>query len=252
MNSRTVLCALIVGLSLAPLAAQAPAPKPPAPPLTPRTAAPIDLAGTWVSIVTEDWRWRMLVPRRGDTASVPLNPAGLEAAKRWDPANMAADGCKPYGAAAVMRVPGRIRVAWAGDATLRIETDAGAQTRLLHFEPAAARGAPTWQGHSRAQWERIVQPGGLGVSLAQAPPRTGTLKVVTTNLRAGFLRRNGVPYSAQATMTEYFDRLSIDGTDWLTVLTIVEDAQYLTQPFITSTHFKREADASRWSPLPCE
>ena len=80
----------------------------------------------------------------------------------------------------------------------------------------------------------------------------GSLKVVTTNLRAGYLRRNGVPYSEDASVTEYFDRLTAYGTDWLTVLTIVDDPRYLNQPFITSTHFKREPDASKWAPAPCE
>jgi len=108
------------------------------------------------------------------------------------------------------------------------------------------------QGFSAAEWERILQPGGLGVSLQQAPPRVGSLKVVTTNLRAGYLRKNGVPYSEDATVTEYFDRLTAEGSEWLTVLTVVDDSRYLNQPFITSTHFKREADASRWMPMPCE
>jgi hypothetical protein len=101
-------------------------------------------------------------------------------------------------------------------------------------------------------WEQIVNGGGLGVSLATAPPRIGSLEVVTTNLRAGYLRRNGVPYSEDTTVTEYFDRIQDEGTDWLTVLTIVEDPQYLNQPFVTSTHFKREPDASKWMPTPCE
>jgi hypothetical protein len=210
-------------------------------------------------VVTEDWRWRMLIPRKGDYSSVPLNAAGKKEADIWDPSKLAADGCKPFGAAAIMRVPGRLRIRWDDDATLRIETDAGQQTRLLHFEgpgasapPSASPGDRTWQGRSIATWERILQPGGLGVSLQQAPPRTGTLKVLTTNLRAGYLRRNGVPYSQDAIVSEYFDRFGDDGIDWLTVLTIVEDPRYLDQPFITSTHFKREADSSKWTPAPCE
>ena len=43
----------------------------------------------------------------------------------------------------------------------------------------------------------------------------------------------------------------MEGSDWLTVLTIVDDPRYLSQQFITSTHFKREADASGWNPTPC-
>jgi hypothetical protein len=80
----------------------------------------------------------------------------------------------------------------------------------------------------------------------------GSLKVVTTNLRAGYLRRNGVPYSDDAVVTEYFDRMSAYDDEWLVVLTVVEDPRYLEQPFLTSTHFKRETDGSRWTPAPCE
>ena len=222
-------------------------------PATPRAAAPFDLTGNWVSVVTEDWRWRMVVPKKGDYSSVPLNAAGRKAADTWDPAQMAQDGCKRYGAAAVMRVPGRLRISWENDATLRIDTDAGMQTRRLNFDvPKPAPVERSWQGQSTAAWDLIRNPGGLGVSLQIAPPRTGALKVVTRNLRAGYLRRNGVPYSENAVVTEYFDRLNAYDNDWMTVLTIVEDPAYLDQPFITSSHFKREADTSKWSPSPCE
>jgi hypothetical protein len=233
--------------------AQAPAQAKQAPPKTPREAAPIDLTGEWVSVVTEDWRWRMLVPKKGDYASVPLSPEGRKLADTWDPAKLATDGCKPYGGAAIMRVPGRLLITWESDTTLRIDTDAGQQTRLLQFGKSTPRlSERTWQGNSAAEWDRIRSPGGAGVSLQQGADRMGALKAVTTNLRAGYLRRNGVPYSDDTTMTEYFDRLSSYGTDWLTVFTIVEDPHYLNQPFITSTHFKREPDKSKWMPKPCE
>jgi hypothetical protein len=242
----------IVAVATAPLTAQRGG-GPGGPPPTPRAGAPFDLTGNWVSVVTEDWRWRMLVPKKGDYTSVPLNAEGRKVADAWDPARMASDGCKPYGAPALMRVPGRFRIAWDNESTLRIEADAGRQTRLLTFDrsqkPPATR---TWQGHSVAEWQPIVQPGGQGVSLQRAQPRMGSLKVVTTQLRAGYLRRNGVPYSENVSMTEYFDRLTAYETDWMVVLTVLEDPQYLDQPFITSTHFTREADGSKWMPTPCE
>jgi hypothetical protein len=225
----------------------------PGPPPTPKAAAPIDVTGNWVSVVTEDWRWRMLTPKQGDTSSIPVSAEGKRLADAWDPAKIAEDGCKAYGAAAIMRVPGRLRISWQDDNTLRIETDAGQQTRVLNFDKNA-KPSPlrTWQGFSAAEWERIPAPGGLGVSLQQAPPRTGTLKAVTTNMRAGYLRKNGVPYSEDAVVTEYFDRFSAYGTEWLTVLTAIDDPKYLSQQYLTSTHFKREQDASKWSPSPCE
>ncbi len=225
----------------------------PATPKTPKEDSPIDLTGNWVSVVTEDWRWRMLIPKKGDYTSVPLSAEGRKVADMWDPSQLATDGCKAYGAAALMRVPGRLQIRWENDTTLRIDTDAGQQTRRLYFDksqkPQAQR---TWQGNSEAEWDRITQPGGLGVSLQQGSGKPGALKVMTTNLKAGYLRKNGVPYSDDTTMTEYFDRLSAYGTDWLTVFTIVEDPHYLNQTFITSTHFKLEPNGSKWMPTPCE
>ena len=227
--------------------------QPPAMPPTARAAAPIDLTGYWVSVVTEDWRWRMLTPPKGDYASVPLNAEGQRVADMWDPAKASTDGCKPYGAAAIMRVPGRLHVTWQDDDTLRIDTDAGRQTRLLHFEnlrgrskDRASRGARTWQGLSAAEWEMV------GIRGRDQSPRGGSLKVVTTDLRAGYLRTNGVPYSEDAIVKENFDRLRSFDTEWLTVVTEVDDPKYLSQPFVTSTHFKREPDGSKWMPVPCE
>src|SRR5262245_3474048 len=107
---------------------------PAAPPPTPRAAAPIDLTGNWVSIVNEDWRWRMVTPPKGDYASVPLNDAGRKVADSWTTAK---DGsCEAYGAAGLMRNPTRLRVSWEADNVLKIETDAGVQTRRFLFDPA--------------------------------------------------------------------------------------------------------------------
>jgi hypothetical protein len=248
MNRRVVAIAflgLMSCLRAMPQAAQ--------PPKTPKEAALIDLTGNWVSVVTEDWRWRMLVPKKGDYASVPLSAEGRKLADTWDPSMLATDGCKPYGAAAIMRVPGRLQITWENDTTLRIDTDAGQQTRRFYFDKAQkTQTERTWQGSSLAEWDQITQAGGLGVSLQHGPGKPGALKVVTTNLKAGYLRKNGVPYSDDTTVTEYFDRLTAYGTDWLTVFTIVDDPHYLNQPFVTSTHFKREPDRSKWMPTPCE
>ena len=219
-----------------------------------KAAAPIDLTGNWVSVVSEDWLQRMLMPPRGDYAGVPLTLEGRTAANQWEPAMLSTDGCKPFGAPAVMRIPGRLQISWDNDTSLKIVTDAGVQTRLLHFDsPKTPITERTWQGYSQAEWEQLIQRGGQGGGLAPPPPRAGgALKVITTKLRAGYLRKNGVPYGEDAVLTEYFDRLSEDGVEWLLVGTVVSDPKYLTQDFITSTHFKLEPDASKWMPSPCE
>jgi hypothetical protein len=211
----------------------------------PRDAAPIDLTGYWVSVVNEDWRWRMVTPPRGDYASVPLNAAARKVADGWDPSQ---DGrCEAYGAAGLMRIPGRLHITWEGPAVLRIDTSAGQQTRRFLFDPAQKPAVTrSLQGHSAAEWER---PGGGGRGGA-APG--GSLKVTTTSLSGGWLRKNGVPYSADTVLTEHFDRFAApNGDEWLLVTTIVSDPTYLTQDFVTSTHFRKEPDGSRFEPVPC-
>ena len=219
---------------------------------TPKAAAPIDLTGYWVSVVTEDWRFRMVTPVKGDYPSIPLNAEGRKVANAWDPAADEAAGnqCRSYGAANIMRVPGRVHITWENDTTLRIDTDAGTQTRLLHFGSAPTVGGDApWQGTSIAQWE-FPGPGGRR---APTPTPGGSLKVATTHMRPGYLQKNGVPYSGNAVLTEYFHRtVEPNGDSWMVVTTIVEDPQYLTGPFLRSTNFKKEADGSRWDPMPCE
>jgi hypothetical protein len=219
-----------------------------------RASAPIDLTGYWVSIVTEDWAWRMVTPRKGDYASVPLNDEGRRVAGSWDPAKDEASGneCRSYGVGHIMRVPGRLRVTWENDSTLKIEADAGRQTRLLRFAPASPPGGePQWQGYSVATWEAAAARGPAGRGAGSAAPRSGSLKVVTTRMKAGYLRKNGVPYSENAVVTEFFDRHVEANGPWFTVTTIVDDPKYLQQPFITSTDFRKEADGSKWHPVPC-
>ena len=224
---------------------------PPGPPPTAKAAAPEDLTGYWVSLVTEDWRYRMVTPPKGDYASVPLNPEGRRVADTWDPAKDEAAGfeCKAYGAAALMRVPTRVHITWADDNTLKVETDAGTQTRQFRFSQAQPpSGEAGWQGFSIATWE--FAGGGRGGR--GGPPRGGSLKVVTTHLRPGYLRKNGVPYSGNAVLTEYYTRTDeSDGTSYLIITTMVDDPQYLQQTFVTSTHFKQEPDGAKWSPSPC-
>src|SRR5271168_1885684 len=125
-------------------------------PIAGRDAAPADLTGYWVSVVTEDWRWRMVTPLKGDAASIPINAEGRKIVDAWDPAKDEAAGlqCKAYGAPAIMRVPGRLHITWQDDTTLKIEADAGQQTRVFHFSGEAPRSAaPSWQGYSSAKWE---------------------------------------------------------------------------------------------------
>jgi len=213
-------------------------------PATARSAAPIDLAGYWVSVVTEDWRYRMVTPAKGDYQGVPLTPAARKIADGWDLAKEEASGdqCKSYGAPAILRVPGRLHITWQDDQTLKMETDAGQQVRTFHFGGWKAPAGPhTIQGDSVAEWGG----GGRGAT-------DGFLTVTTTNLAAGFLRKNGVPYSENASLSEYYELVTQpDGTPLLVVTISTTDPEYLRVPFVISSQFKKEAGATKWKPAPC-
>jgi hypothetical protein len=218
-------------------------------PANAREAAPHDVTGYWVSVVTEDWRYRMMAAPAGDFLGLPLTPQAQEIANAWDPQADEAAGmaCKAYGAGGLMRMPTRLHVTWANDNILSIETDAGKQTRVLKFAPEQdGAGAGTLQGISNARWDLQRDGGRFG------PVVNGTLEVVTTSMQPGYFRRNGIPYGDQAKMTEYFELVTeATGDQYLIVISVLEDPQNLTQPVMTSTNFKREADASKWNPSDC-
>jgi len=232
------------------------------PPPAPRAGAPIDLTGYWVSIVTADWRWRMVTPAKGDYQGVQLNAEGRKVANAWDPAKDEAAGeqCKSYGAPALMMVPGRIHITWQDDTTLKVDTDAGIQTRLLRFGTQTPADEPrSWQGVSRAQWLNPrpnvplqLRPANRTADAPLVRPTGGSLQVVTKNLRAGYLRKNGVPYSENAVLTEHWDLYKRpNGEEWLTITTQIEDPQFLSNVRLVAPVFKKEPNGSKWDPTPC-
>ena len=244
------------------------------PPPAAKASAPIDLTGYWTAVLTEDWHVRMLTASKGDFGSgppgavaqivtgrlgvganpaqdgnIPYNVKGAQAAVAWDAASDEAAGqqCKAYGAPGIMRQPTHLRVTWADDNTLKIEADFGTQTRLLRFAPPAQTPAASLQGHSVASWIRMG--GGGGQENFQ---RGGALKVVTTHLTPGYYWKNGMPYTANAVLKENFFLLDVpDGGTWLTLTQLVEDPEFLTQPFVVNYHFKKLPDGSKWRPTPC-
>jgi hypothetical protein len=258
-------------------------------------SAPIDLTGYWTSVVTEDWRLRMLTAPKGDFGvgapgavtrpgslayglgpnpsdggSIPYRIKGAQAALQWDPAKDEAEGnpCKAYGAPGIMRQPTHLHITWQDDNTLKMEADSGTQTRLLHFIPPPQGGqmsyvsgvytppeqpkfeappgtAASWQGYSAALWTTM---GGD----REGYERSGSLKVVTSRLKAGYYWRNGRPYTENAKLTEHYRTFTLpDGSMWFVVVQIVDDPEYLTQPFIVNYQFKKLPDGSMWAPTPC-
>jgi hypothetical protein len=269
--TKKLLLATAFVLSLVPSAALAQRGGRGGPPPTPKAAAPVDLTGYWVSVVTEDWRYRMIMPAKGDHPSQPLNAAGVKVADSWDPAKDEAAGeqCRAYGGAGVMRMPGRMHVTWQDDNTMKIDTEAGTQTRLFHFLGAPSQQLLTqgatdipglapnlltqsWQGVSLAVWEYAGGRRGA-VNEADANRNLGDLKVVTTHMKPGYLQRNGVPYSANALQTEYFSRtFETNGDSWLILTQVIEDPVYLNNRYVRSTHYKRLPDTNTaWEPEAC-
>jgi hypothetical protein len=279
---KCVAAALLIGAPGLVYAQQWRGGAPAGPPPTGKSIAPWDLTGYWVSMIVDEWRFRV-TPIKGDVLYMPLNPEARRIANAWDPDKDEADGnqCKAYGAVGLMQRPGRLHITWVDDNTLRIDADAGTQTRMVHFGAPApppppssplglppeavaagqqratpATGAPSLQGYSVASWEG---PGfgrgggrGFGARAPVGPPKTGTLKVVTTNLLPGYLRKNGVPYDGKAELTEYINRVDGEQGDTYFVLTaMVDDPTYLTGPFIRTYQFKKQADGAGWDPTPC-
>lgn len=211
--------------------------------LTARAQEPYDLTGYWVSVVTQDWRYRMVVPGKGEYLGIPLNPMAKALADAWDPAAAEAAGqaCKAYGVGLLMWIPERLHITWQDDNTLRVDTDAGMQTRLLRFRPSLADAAapPSPEGLSEAAWV------GHGREL-------DSLKVSTSHVSPGYLRKNGVPYGSKMTMVEYWDEYKDPhGEQWLVIPTELNDPQYLETQYDFAPMFRKEANGSKWSPSPC-
>jgi hypothetical protein len=234
-------------------------------PANARTAAPVDLTGYWVSLVTEDYIERMFpdsprsgVPnagrggggRGGGGGGAPGGAAGgAPAAPAGTP-----DPCRVYGAAGSMRLPGRLNITWADDNTLKIDMDSGTQTRLLHFggtpPPPTEK---TLQGYSVASWDagaggRGGARGGGGGGAAPAT-RWASLTVVTTNMKGGYLLTSRSNYTENASLTEYFNRHSDFGADYMTVIAIIADPG---GNHTTSSTFKKEPNGSKFSPTGCD
>jgi hypothetical protein len=212
-----------------------------------RALAPFDLTGYWVSLVTDDWRYRMLTPPKGNADYTPATAEARKLAEAWDPAKdeAAGEACRGYGAAGVMRLPGRLHITWENENTLRMDLDAGTQTRRFVFGASPPAAEPSWQGVSAARWIFPASNRGRG------PAPTGQLIVTTTRMRPGYLRKNGLPYSAETVLTEYVVRIVDEAQEYLAISTMVDDPRFLAQPYVKTYQFKKQPDASGWDPAPC-
>ncbi len=241
-----------------------------------RVQAPFDPSGYWVSLITQNWRYRMVVPGKGEYADVPINMKAKQIADAWSaaPDEAAGKACEAYGAAVIMRNPERLHISWLDDGTLRVDTDEGMQTRLLHFLPPAvpspsgmigpppsmpqANTPQSWQGYSTARWILAGAAAGgaaaaRGAAAAGAAPqrRFGSLVVDTDHLLPGLLRKNGIPYGAGTRVREFWDLRRLAAQEWITDSVQVVDPEYLQTPYVYDAIFRKEPDGSKWAPAPC-
>jgi cyclase len=156
-----------------------------------------------------------------------MTPQALAHADAWTESRLTLieRQCVPNGAAWAFRGPAQIRIWEEKDPTTQdvvaiktfIATFSQTRTIWMDGRPRPGKYAPhTWQGFSTGTW------------------RGNLLEVKTTHLKRFFHRRNGVPQSDQAEMTEYFIR---HGINHLTHVTMVEDPVYLTEPLVQSQNF---------------
>ncbi len=208
-------------------------------------------------------------PNPAAQGNIPYTAAAAQVAMKWDPAKDEAEGnaCKAYGAPGLMRLATHLHITWQDDNTLKVDADYGTQTRLFHFAPPATQGRldygnatffpvrpskleppagvePSVQGYSIAQWTIMGGSGNF--------ERGGNLKVATSRLRPGYYWKNGMPYTGNAAVTEYFRTMELpDRSQWIRYTQVVDDPEYLTQPWIVNYAFKKLPDGSKWSPTPC-
>ena len=202
--------------------------------------AQVDLTGEWNPRFHEDQPERIPGPEIGDYLGLPISDAARMRAEIWDASllTLPEHQCKPHPSDYGIRGPANLRI-WK-------EIDRESQ-QLIAYHTHISWMAPertiwmdgrphppdyaahTWQGFSTGKWDG------------------NTLTVTTTHLKIGWIRRNGVPRSDRATVTEHFIRHD----DHLTVVTIVDDPVYLTEPFIRSTDFILDLN-QQIDPYPCE
>jgi len=201
--------------------------------------AQIDFSGEWAPRFYEDQPERVAGPELGDYLGLPINDAARERADTWAASIQSTPEwqCRPHSADYIWRGPSQLRITKEVDPVTR-------QILAFHAEwlrsidniyyldgrPHPSANSPhTWGGFATAKWDGDM------------------LTVTVTHLKEGYVRRNGVPRSDLATVTEHWVRHG----NWLTVTTVVNDPVYLTEPFVRSTDYELD-EHQLVAPYPCD
>lgn len=186
--------------------------------------AQADLAGMWAQRFHEELPERGEGPEIGDYTGLPVNDAARLRADSWDASKWTVPErqCEPHPADYAPRGPANLRIGRTVDPVSQevVSWDVTVMWSLQQrtiFMDGRSHPSPnaqhSWQGFSTGEWDGDM------------------LKVTTTHLKEGWVRRNGLPRSDKATLTEYFIR----NQDYLTLVTIVDDPVYLTEPLVRTS-----------------
>lgn len=203
--------------------------------------AQVLLSGDWLSLIHEDQPERLQGPDLGDYLGIPINEAARLRADSWDASRLTLQEhqCRVHVSPYIYFGPLQVRIWEEKDPetqqviALKNYISTYEQTRTIWMDnrPHPSEYAPhTFMGFSTGKW--------LG----------DVLTVETTHIKQGWLRRNGLPQSDQATMTEHFFRHD----QYLTHMTILRDPVYLTEPLVKTQTFRMaDRDPGNWL-WPCE
>jgi hypothetical protein len=190
-------------------------------------AAEVDLAGEWTPLYHEDAPERVPGPELGNYTGLPLNDAARQRADSYDPDRISVVQeyqCRPHSADYSLRGLGNLRISKEVDsatqrtAAYRTRMFAWDNERTIYMDgrpPPPANAPYTWQGFSTGKWQG------------------NTLVITTTHLKPNYLRRNGIPRSDRATLTEHWIRHG----DYLTIVSVVVDPAFLSEPLVRSQNW---------------
>ena len=202
--------------------------------------AQVDLAGEWNPRFHEDQPERIPGPDIGDYLGLPITEAARLRADAWDASllTLPEHQCKPHPSDYGMRGPANTR--WSKEVDRDTQSTIAWHTHMSWQAPERTiymdgrphppeYAAHTWQGFSTGKFEGNM------------------LTITTTHLKNGWIRRNGIPRSEKATVTEHVMR----NGDYLTWMVIINDPVYLTEPFVRTTDFVLDLQQVI-APYPCE
>jgi hypothetical protein len=189
--------------------------------------AQVDFTGEWAPLYHEDGPERGPGPELADYTEFPINDAARMRADSYDADRISVVQeyqCRPHGADYALRGLGQVRIwrdidqatqrtsafhlhflAWDSERTIYLDARPHPPEYALH----------TFQGFSTGVWEGNM------------------LTITTTHLKPNYLRRNGLPRSDKATLTEHWTRHA----DYLTITTVIEDPVFLTEPLVRSDNW---------------